>query len=263
MSTRSRNRAHRPHRSRRDKIKQRRRGTSTDSPRDWTAQPAPPVDRCDGETIELDLYEFEVTDEPMHDPYVAKLSRSVRDQIETITIDAVEHGRVGDHLEELETLVERYPHIPRLHNLLATACEARGQIGRARAVVEDTADRFPDYVFGVANRIRIRIVDGRLDEAAELLDGRFVIAAFAPHRRRFHKSEFISYQTVVAQYLEAIGKHEEAIKQLDMLLEMNPEHPMVQRLMRIMSERMVKQAFGKLTAMVKGKAAGRQASQAR
>lgn len=197
----------------------------------------------------LHLHEFEVTEEPMEDPRVTKLPRSVRDRIEQITYDAIEHGRVGDHLNEVESLVERYPHIPCLQNFLSGACEAHGQFDRAFAITRDTVERFPEYVFAFANLIGFYTSRGRHDDAAELIDGRYAITAFAPHRRRFHESEVMAYHGAIAEYLDAVGEYDAAAKHLDMLLDINREHPQVKRLEALMAQRVIDGAFQVLKGM--------------
>jgi tetratricopeptide (TPR) repeat protein len=181
-------------------------------------------------TAVLELTEFEVTEEPMPDPRLRNLPSSVQRWVEELTEDSLKQDQDGSLLREVESLVERYPQIPRLWNLLGFAYDLHGDWEKAAACVEETYRRFPDYVFGVSNWVRDRLQEGELDEAGRALNGRFLITQFAPGRKKFHVSEVVAYQGTVGEYLAMTRATEAAQRNLEMVQEMAPDHPQVRRL---------------------------------
>lgn len=198
------------------------------------------------EPVVVELTDFEVTEQRMADPQVERLPRSVQQRLETITTDCVQHGRAGDYLDELEALVERYPHVQRLHNYLSIAYERAGQRARARECVVDMYRRFPDYIFAVSNYARYRLHTGDVEEAGRALDGRFMITQFARGRKLFHITEVITYQGVVAEYLNAIGQTRAARSHYRMLKNLDPHDLMVRQLGRELSFNPAKRLAGRL-----------------
>ncbi len=184
--------------------------------------------RARAEAVGVRLMSFMITEEPIPDPAIERLSKRERDRIERVT-----HGMFQDpasQVGELEELVARHPGLPMLRNHLAGALQAAGEIERAGAMIEETAGRFPDYLFGFANWVMWLVQEGRSDEARALLEpeggpGRMGFAAFDPGREVFHLTEVVCYTATVGHYLLTTGRRREAERQLAMCREIAPGHP--------------------------------------
>lgn len=183
----------------------------------------------------LDMVELEVTEEPLPDPHLDRLPRAVRDRIEEIYLAVMGGADAEEYVAELESLVAEYPDVPKLHNYLALAYDSAGRSDEALALVPETFERFPDYVFAVSNYVRYCLNLGDIEEAGRVLDGRMLISQFARGRRRFHITEFLAYQGAVAEYLIAIGDHEAARPHVETLAEMAPDRPAVRQMQRQLS----------------------------
>lgn len=172
------------------------------------------------------LVSMTITREPIPDPELEALPREDYDRIETISSEL--YTRLGAHVEELERLSEKYPHIPMLRNHLAGALSAAGEHERADKVVERMAREFPKYLFGFCNYVMLLIRDGKVDEARALVETGprgplFTLTQFDPTRDTFHITEATTHGAMVGHYLLVTGRHEAAGVQLKMLRELEPE----------------------------------------
>lgn len=169
-----------------------------------------------------------VTTEPIPDPALDALPRSDLDRIIAIARDM--YTRPEAHVDELERLAAKYPHIPTLRNHLAGALEASGQRKRAEQLIAQTAREFPTYLFAFCNYVMMLLVDGKVDEAREMVEigargPVLTLWDFDPTRDTFHISEAISHAAMVGHYMLATGRHEAAKVQLDILKQTAPESP--------------------------------------
>jgi tetratricopeptide (TPR) repeat protein len=68
----------------------------------------------------------------------------------------------------LEPLVERYPHVGELYNLLAAALSGLGRYEEAERVIELNYDRNPKYLFARMNFAHLCISRGEVDRVPEI-----------------------------------------------------------------------------------------------
>lgn len=177
---------------------------------------------------ELIHYHFETTPEPLPDPVVDALP--LRTQQKLADIHQALREDPASQVTKLERLCARCPDVPRIENFLAVAYRAAGRDEQADALIRRTYERFPDYLFAIANYLVVLICDGQLDEADRVIGGRYVIAARFPGRKVFHDSEVITYTCAVGLLLAARGQLEDAIAMHESLVDMGYDHPMMQRL---------------------------------
>lgn len=176
----------------------------------------------------LTLHSFTITEEPLPDPAIDRLSKPQRDRIERVSRRMFEDP--ASLVGELEGLVAKHPTIPILRNHLAGALQASGDIDRAASMLEETARRFPDYLFGFANWVIWLLQEQRLDEARALLEpeggpARMTFVAYDPQREVFHLTEVVAYTAMVGHYLLSTGRRREAERCLSMCLDLAPDHP--------------------------------------
>lgn len=195
------------------------------------------------------------------DPDLEALPEADLKRISAIREDM--HAHPERHVDELQRLVAKHPHIPMLHNQLACALGAAGESGRAREIFEQTAERFPKYVFAFSSHVMNLIRQGRIDEARELVEGGprgpvLTLNAFDPDRDAFHVSEATAYAAMVGHYMLAIGERELAELQLDLLLETDPYSPECIRLeealypedeMSELAQEVLRKAFDRLSRL--------------
>lgn len=91
-----------------------------------------------------------------------------RHRLEQIAEQLHDHAAVYVH--ELRELAARYPHIPTIWNYLMCALYETGQNERAREVVRQTYERFPEYLFGLSSYICMLLKQDKIDEARQILE---------------------------------------------------------------------------------------------
>lgn len=211
-------------RKRKKQRQHRRRGAGLGVPRGSSPPDGPVV---------LQLLECEITCEPIPDPLIEAMPPVDRKKFREL--ERMLQEQRYDMVEELEQFRDRHPQVPKIYNYLMVAYQAAGRFQDAERLIEETYQRFPNYLFGLTNYVRLCLMEGRVDEATTLLGGKLHIRLMYPHRRCFHVSEFSAYTGTVAEYLFWTGKVDVALTHLRMLEEINPDHPItrhVQRLLR-------------------------------
>lgn len=178
----------------------------------------------------LDFVTFEIVHEAMADPLLEALPEADQEEIQ----------RVGRELfrdaaplkDALEGLVARHPHIPTLWNYLMVSVAAAGDSQRAEQLAEETCRRFPAYLFGVAQWVITLLDQERVEEATRVLDGRLGLAKWWPERRVYHATEFVVFNAMLGLYFLKTGDRKAAGKQLELVMDVLPDHPAAQALER-------------------------------
>ena len=177
----------------------------------------------DGEPVVLRLVEFEITDEPIDDPWLDRTPQRDRERILHAGARVIDGAT--DQVEVLEGLVEEFPGIPKVYNYLACAYRNAGLTKKMEALVERTYRRFPDYLFAVTNYVQLLLRRYRIDEASGVLAGRYSLDLWIPDRRRYHVSEFVAFNSMMVWYFAELGEEEIALRYYQMLREAAPDHP--------------------------------------
>ncbi len=184
------------------------------------------ADRPSRHTFEL--VEYEISYEPMEAPLRQKLSLKDRERINHIGEQIQEGG--GVHVEELEQLVAQFPHIPHLYNYLSAAYANVGEQDKCDQLTCEIYRRFPNYLFGIANYALLCMRSGRVNEVPAVLKHEFSLHTLYPDRRRFHVTEFATFNAIVGEYFWRIGEQEIAKWYYEMISEVAPDHPLTNRL---------------------------------
>lgn len=182
--------------------------------------------RARAATSGLILHSIEITHEPMPNPEIDALSDPDRARIE-----AVSHRLADDpagQYDELVALVAEHPGIPLLHNHLAVALGARGEIDRRDEVIEETTRLFPEYIFGFTNYVMMLLGADEIDRARAVMeDGPrgpiLYIGDFAPTRTLFHATEVVCYAGMTGHYLISTDRVDDAKTLLEMMKDILPE----------------------------------------
>lgn len=215
-----------------------RRSASGRGPFSWLNFLGSLVGRANGKPSELrdpkrpvviQLLSYEITTEPIDDD-LQELGLTA-EQLERI--NRISEELHGPHPERvtptLEKLVEEFPNVPKVWNHLAIAYQAMGRHADEERVIEETYRRFPDYLFGLTNYGMQRIHQGHPEEIPQILHGNFALHELMQGRRRYHLSEARSYFGLLASYFLAVQDLEQASTYLDMLEELDPDHPLTQQ----------------------------------
>lgn len=181
------------------------------------------------------LREYDITYEPMPDPFIEGLPVADQERIADLT----ERFRAspGDYIDELERLVAEFPQVPSFHNFLSVAYKYARRHADARRVIEETCRKFPDYLFGRTNLALELIFEGRARQVPDVFDGTWDLATLYPERREYHVSEAVSFFSVMALYLYTTGGWDQAQKiNADLLQTLDPDNSLVQFVDSLFSE---------------------------
>ncbi|HMN07010.1 MAG TPA: DUF1186 domain-containing protein [Flavobacteriales bacterium] len=99
---------------------------------------------------------------------------------------------------------QRYPGNPVFLNHLAAWHDIRGEQDQAIAVIEQTAGRFPDYLFAQTSLADVRMSEGRAEEALQHLGPALRIEERFPGHAEFHIYEVEAYEHACLKYLMAV-----------------------------------------------------------
>jgi len=204
-------------------------------------------------------FTFVVTDDALDDaPWWSALTEEQIDEIHAF--DERYRRSPGDHLEEAEEMVRRFPEVPKLHQHLSVALEAKGLKEQAYAKMLEIYQRFPDYLFGKTSYVNYLIARGRTDEADAVFQGSYLISDFVGGRTRFHPSEWVTYFVTLSRLLVATDRKAQAQPIVEMLMNEYPNHPLTMQAVLSLCDNPMDLLRGLLSIRGGGKRAGKNGS---
>jgi hypothetical protein len=200
------------------------------------SHPSPPASK----KPVIELVSYEISYDPVEDDFTQwGLTREDYDHITEVS-ERLHAGNPATMVGELETLVKKYPRCPKVWNHLCVAYQHAGRMADANRLIEETYRTFPDYLFGVANYCHLRMRQGFVDDVPEILKHDFALHHWLPGRKIYHVSEVINFFGLLAMYFAEIEEPKTSASYLDMLEQLNPDHPITQaarsRLLKLLSE---------------------------
>jgi tetratricopeptide (TPR) repeat protein len=171
-----------------------------------------------GQWQDLIVMSFHITREPAkshHAPHVQDLLERAYDALYDDDADTAE--------PLLKEALALEPNSPNLMNNLAEAYELQGRADEAHALLLETHQRFPDYFFTRAAIAIIHAKKGEVDEAKTLLEPLLT-------QSKYHISEFAALCMAEVELDLAMGQPEAAKHWVNMLAQIEPDHPVVQQL---------------------------------
>ena len=191
----------------------------------------------------LKFEEYTVTDEYIADTQIDRLTPEDRAEFESCEVvigsiyrrEDADPGKVKACITALERLYRTYPDISKLNNYLGALYDYSDEQDKVNQLTWEGYHNNPNNVFAVASYVRMLLLDGKVDEAGKVLEGKMSILEIIPDRRTFHVSELIAYQTTTGLYFAVIGKTNTAKVCLKMVEEFDPDHPHVRHLRQMLS----------------------------
>ena len=175
------------------------------------------------------LSEYDVTYEPLSAPnyekYINEVGSSTIDELRDLC-----NKKPKQAIPIIKTLIAAHPKVPALYNFLAIAFEKSQMKEEALALVKETYEKFPDYLFGKINYCSFLIKDGKVEDAAEILDNKFEIKLQCPDRKVFHITEVTSFMVMATSYFIATDNMDIAESHFKALKSIDPKHSQLSRL---------------------------------
>lgn len=94
----------------------------------------------------------------------------------------------------------RWPNNPIFLNYIGTWHDMRGEREQAIALLEQTIERFPHYLFAITSMATVRLAQMRPDEALHYLGPNLRIEERFPDREEFHIDEVVAYEKACIKY---------------------------------------------------------------
>ena len=188
------------------------------------------------------LLEYEIVDGPIEETRDG-LTLEVEEQyseLHELTMHEPEEA-----LPRLEALVAKYPAIPVLKNWLSVAYTQIGRRADAEALEERLWREHPDYLFARVARAHYHLGRDELDEVPKVL-GKLDLKLMYPHRNVFHVSEAVALWSVLADWCFRRGDDEPALRYLDEMMEVAPDHPLTRRTELLLMPLVLKEAMRRL-----------------
>ena len=186
-----------------------------------------------GQVIQASTPPFEVTDEPVLEaaqPMPADIAAEYQQLVKLAELAS------PAAVARLEMLADRHPEAAVLNNLLAAAYSRQGRMREALSVVEKNYRLAPDYLFARIQYAQLCLVAGRWDAVPEIFDGHFDLKLLYPHRTRYHRSEYVGFTAVAAEYYLLKGDRAMAEKFYSTLQTVAPDHELTKRLKQLMGD---------------------------
>lgn len=179
-------------------------------------------------------YRFTITDSPevIHslfqvDDRAKKLLQETYDDI---------NSTKKNKESKLLDYVQQYPDIPQFKNRLSTYYELKGNRKKAKEIKLITLQQHPDYLFGKIAIALEYYYENKPEEMPALLGEQLELNALYPQRKIFHLSEVMSYYKVVALYLNAVDRCDEAWDIIEKLEKTCSGHPDIEVTTRAIME---------------------------
>jgi hypothetical protein len=128
----------------------------------------------------------------------------------------------GKAEKQVRALIEKYPDIPQIKNMLTTILAETGRVDQAKDLNDEIIRDYPGYVFGPINRAHEHMDDGEYDMVPGLLGPFIEIGKLYPDRKVFHVQEVLVFNQAAALYYHGTGNMEQARKRFEIMEELDP-----------------------------------------
>lgn len=169
------------------------------------------------------MLSYEITDEPIPEPGFERLPEQVKDKLETLHNEVLLQ-KPKEALAVLKPLIEQYPDVPQLYNYLHAAYRQLDDRTNARRVLQETLERFPDYLFGRIAYANDCLQRDETEKVPEIFEDKYDLKLLYPERKRFHTSEVLGFCAAMAWYFHCRGEPGRAETYYELMRQLDPEH---------------------------------------
>ena len=168
------------------------------------------------------LITYKINDDPPEGSAFAKLPESVQEELGHFHKSVLTQPR--ESIPHLLELIEQYPDLPQNYNYLHIAYKLLRDKENAERVLQETLERFPDYLFGRIAQANDCFNRGEIDRIPEIFEGKFDLGMLYPNRKQFHISEMLNFSFVMARYFHAKGNKDQAERYYTVMKQLDPDH---------------------------------------
>lgn len=168
------------------------------------------------------ILSYEISDEPIPEPAHGRLPAQVKDELETL-YNEVLLQKPKEALDVLKPLIEQYPDVPQLYNYLHIAYRQLNDQTNAQRVLQETLERFPDYLFGRIAYAIDCLQRGETEKVSQIFENKYDLKLLYPKRQRFHISEVLGFCAAMAWYFHSRGESDRAETYYELMCQLDPE----------------------------------------
>lgn len=121
--------------------------------------------------------------------------------------------------------IAQFPKVPIFKNYLSTYYTFKYDYKKAEECNLWLIQEHPNYLFGLLNYASTLIEEEKFEDVKKVLGPNLLLNELYPERTEFHLDEVMSYFAITIEYLFATNKFKEAEFRLDILGEIDDEHP--------------------------------------
>jgi tetratricopeptide (TPR) repeat protein len=187
---------------------------------------------------------YTITYEPLDDKY--KLPPEVDEQYPELHDLALRQPEQA--VPRLEALLERFPDVPQLYNLLSAAYAGTGRPEKSDEVTELNYRKAPDYFFARIGYAGVLLGRGQAEAAEDVLGHTWDLKEIFPGREIFHVSEAMAFLSLVGRFNVDKGKWEAIPRIYEAMKKLAPEHPATQGMGKLAMAATLQQAMARLRA---------------
>jgi len=191
-------------------------------------------------TDDITLIDYEITDDPRFQDEEQGITPWLSDQLEDL------HYEINDKnnktaIPKLKELILQFPKAAILKNYLSVAYNAKGLQEKCSEINKQILAEHPNYLYGKLNLAINYLAKKDFKKVEELLGKEMEIHLLLPDRKTFHKEEIRSFLSFAVRYFIEKDDIEAAETRLQMLLDLDPDHPDTEAVYnQMMSFRLVK-----------------------
>jgi hypothetical protein len=172
--------------------------------------------------------EIEIIFGPFVDPELKKMPPVISEQLDQLF--KIINQEPQEVIPGLTDLVDKYPGVPVLSNLLYAAYSMADEKEKAEQIAYESFINYPDYIFAKINYAQICLLKGDLDKIPQIFQNKFDLKSLYPKRSKFHISEFVSLSGVISIYFYESGQVKTAREIYKSLKEVAPDHEMTKEI---------------------------------
>jgi len=174
------------------------------------------------------LKEFKVTFEPLKNSVRFTSTQEKNEAEELHNLASSENSK--DAIPLLRTKIKQYPNNPIYYNYLVQAYLRSNKYRKARRLVVDYYEKFPDYLFAKCNYAGYLLDHNRFEEVPAVFDHKFELQSLYPKRDEFHISEVVGFFSIMCRYFTAAADLKNADINFKIITELEEiENPVVEK----------------------------------
>ena len=136
-------------------------------------------------------------------------------------------------IERLRALLEKWPDSRTLSNWLAAAYSSARDMAGAERMARELYRRHPDYLFARLGMAQVYMERGEVEQIPILFNNTFELKMLYPHRKVFHITEVLGFNSVMVEFLMRTDRPREARAYFDIMNRLEPDHPLTQAARRV------------------------------